>query len=438
MIDTIIGNIDQDLLRAAKNDNGSGKVGLAIRAISDALVKSNIRMFSSRFYFFNGQIYEPLNKLDGIIMNVLNRIDETGKMSGRHASITSGVWKSVSMNELNVDNNLICFRNCVLNMHTEEVMPFSPDYHVISRLDYDYMPGLKPVLWLDFLHDVLEDEDSISVLQKFLGAIFLDRRKVKIETILFLLGSGANGKSVVFDTVMGVLGTSNVSNYEITDLTNSADRGKNLIDINGKLLNYCSEVSPKGFSSSSFKSIVSGEPQQARPIYGMPMKVENIPLIMANANTMPSYKDVSNGVLRRVIILPFNKRISEKDQDKELGFKMRDEYPAIMNWILDGRRRIAADNYIITPSKSAQMAMEEYRGDNNSVYFFLEDKGYSETGCGDMIQVKSGDLYEEYAEYCRASSLSIENIKAFGMTLRNIGFEKVRKSSGVVYNIYLT
>lgn len=435
IVDTIIGNIDSDSL-SLLSDKSVGKAGIAINAISEAMVKSDIRMFGSQFYRFNGKIYVPINKLEGVIMNVLRVIDPTGQLTSRHGSITSGVWKSISMSELLVDNSLICFKNCVLNMYTEKVMDFSPDIHVISQLGYNYEPSSKPVLWLKFLHEVLPDDDSILLLQEFLGSIFIDRRKGKIETMLFLLGSGANGKSVVFNTVIGVLGTQNVSNYEITELTNSADRGKNLIDINGKLLNYCSEVSARGFSSSNFKALVSGEPQQARPIYGMPTKVENIPIMMANANTMPTYKDMSDGVYRRIIILPFDKKIPEEKQDKELSSKMRAEYPAIMNWILDGRRRIVKNEYRFTISGAVRRAMDEYRGDNNSVYQFLDVNGYAPNGDGEPLRMTANELYEEYAKYCTISGLITENITNFGRTMANIGFFKTRMRNGNVYNLF--
>lgn len=436
MIDVIISNIDTGKLDAANSDRTIGKAGLAINVISEAMVKSSVKMFGDRFYCFNGQIYEPVNKMEGVIMGLLCRIDPSGQLSGRHASITSGVLKSISMNELNVDNSLICFRNCVLDMETEKKMNFSREHHVVSRLDYDYDPSAKPDLWLRFLHDVLPDEESINLLQEFLGAIFVDRRKAKIETMLFLLGKGANGKSVVFDTVTGVLGSRNVSNYEISDLTNSIDKKKNVVDINGKLLNYCSEVSSKSFASSSFKALVSGEPQQGRPVYGMPVKVENIPLMMANANTMPSYQDMSDGVYRRIVILPFERVIPEAKQDKELSSKMRMEYPAIMNWILDGRRNIARRGYKLTISSSARAAMDTYRGENNSVYEFIEASGLVPVGEGEPERVGARDLYAMYKEFCDSSGLEAEKETGFGRTLSNIGFAKVRTAKGNMYNIF--
>lgn len=432
--DTIIGNLNDELVEQTKLDKSYGKAGLCANAISDALERSNVRFYGAHIYYFAGEIYQPVDDIKNIIYRVVKHIDDDGKLMARLTVITNICLTGISGHKLNVDANLICFKNCILNIATEETLDFSPEYHVIYQLEYDYSPNNKPVLWLKFLDEVLGDKESIKLLQEFLGLIFVDRKKVKIETMLFLLGSGANGKSVVFDTVGGVLGSKNVCTYEITALTNSADKGKNLMDINGKLLNYCSEVSAKTFSSSSFKSLVSGEPQQARPIYGDPVKIEDIPLMMANANIMPSYKDMSDGVFRRIAILPFSKTIPEHLQDKALSSKMKSEYSAILNWILDGRRSIAKKGFILEQSDTTRNMMLEYRRENNSVYQFIEDN-YRPTGESSLL-ILAKEMYAGYVEYCDASGLEVENVTNFGRTLKLLGFEKVRSSQGITYKIY--
>lgn len=158
--------------------------------------------------------------------------------------------------------------------------------------------------------------------------------------------------------------------------------------------------------------------------------------MMANANTMPAYKDMSDGVYRRIIILPFDKKIPEEKQDKELSSKMRAEYPAIMNWILDGRRRIVKNEYRFTISGAVRRAMDEYRGDNNSVYQFLDVNGYAPNGDGEPLRMTANELYEEYAKYCTISGLITENITNFGRTMANIGFFKTRMRNGNVYNLF--
>lgn len=53
---------------------------------------------------------------------------------------------------------------------------------------------------------------------------FVDRRVAKMETMLVLRGSGSNGKSVVFETIMGILGRENVSNFGIGALITGNER----------------------------------------------------------------------------------------------------------------------------------------------------------------------------------------------------------------------
>ena len=57
---------------------------------------------------------------------------------------------------------------------------------------------------------------------------------------------------------------------DLAELTSGSNRDKNIARINGKLLNYCSEVSRKSIASDFAKALISGEPLPARELYGMP------------------------------------------------------------------------------------------------------------------------------------------------------------------------
>jgi phage/plasmid-associated DNA primase len=125
---------------------------------------------------------------------------------------------------------------------------------------------------------------------------------------------------------------------------------KNIAFINGKRLNYCSEIQALEFGkdSDTLKSLISGEPTEARPIYGDNFTAYNIPLLMANANQMPYLKDWSYGMRRRICIIPFEVEIPKARQKKELSRDLEAEYPAIFNWILEGRDRFIANGYRLT------------------------------------------------------------------------------------------
>ena len=100
-----------------------------------------------------------------------------------------------------------------------------------------------------------------------------------------------------------------------------------------------------GRDSDVLKSLISGEPTEARPMYGDNFTAYDIPLLMANANQMPYLKDWSYGMKRRICILPFEIEIPIARQRKSLARDLEREYSAIFNWILEGRDRFISNGY---------------------------------------------------------------------------------------------
>lgn len=79
-----------------------------------------------------------------------------------------------------------------------QLRKFNKKYKQTTQLNFDYNPDEHPYYWTEiFLDRVLPDSVSQRVLQEFMGAIFIDRRKVKLEKMLILYGAGSNGKSVI-------------------------------------------------------------------------------------------------------------------------------------------------------------------------------------------------------------------------------------------------
>ena len=109
--------------------------------------------------------------------------------------------------------DIVAFANGVVDFGSglkyPNVMPFSPEYHVTYYHPYDYNPKAKCDRWMNFIKEVLPDRTSRMILQMFLGLGLIQRgtaynpyegkESSKIELCLLLIGTGANGKSVIFD-----------------------------------------------------------------------------------------------------------------------------------------------------------------------------------------------------------------------------------------------
>ena len=163
--------------------------------------------------------------------------------------------------------------NCILiNLlnGTFEIKPKKRELRAFDRMDFithqlpfEYDPEANAPLFEKYLNEVLPDPDKQKVLAEFCGYIFIKPSVLKLEKMLILFGTGANGKSVFFEILNSLLGTENISNYSLQSLTN--DNGYFRAKIGNKLVNYASEINGK-LETDIIKQMASGEPIEALPL----------------------------------------------------------------------------------------------------------------------------------------------------------------------------
>ncbi len=135
------------------------------------------------------------------------------------------------------------------------------------QLPFSYEPSAKAPMFHSFLDKVLPDKDCQKILSEYLGYVFIRGNALKLEKVLLLYGSGANGKSVVFDVVRSLVGDENISHYSLQSLCDQT--GHNRANLANKLVNYSSELNGD-LSADKFKQLASGEPIEARQLYSAP------------------------------------------------------------------------------------------------------------------------------------------------------------------------
>jgi len=446
-VDEVYHNLDLGQLKeATESEKVSTYMDSVIRVMRNTIRKSNVCKFNNKIHIFNGCFYEPIS-----FPQFQFGLEEVMKDNNVNASYWKRIVDSCA-SELegkeisSASNHVICFTNGVVDLEEYDnihVAPFSPKFHVFYQLPYEFNNEAKHRLWSRFLNQVLPDKELQYVLQEFLGVIFIDRSKSKIEKILWLLGSGSNGKSVVFETIIGVLGRENCTHIDLSDLTSGDNRDKNIARINGKLLNYCSEVSRRSIASDFANNLISGEPLPAREMYGAPFTAYNIPMMMANTNKMPKSNYQTPAYYRRIIIIPFNVTIPERMQDRNLHHKLRSEYSGILNWILAGRKRIMANNYQFTKSRLVERKIVEYKRSDDTITRFMADSGYKQTRedrADKGVSVGTLELYGEYVRWCNKRKIAYEErittVKGFSNVLTELEYEKERSREGVKIHLY--
>lgn len=292
-------------------------------------------------------------------------------------------------------------------------------------LDFNYDQQATAPMFHTFLDRVLPDRDCQTVLGEYMGYIF--SKGLKLEKVLLLTGTGANGKSTFFNIVTEVFGRENVSSFSLQELTQGSYQRAELQDV---LVNFCSEISGK-METSVFKQLASNEPVSARSIYGRPFTMTEYGKMVFLCNELPWQIEQTDAFFRRFIIIPFEQTIPEKERDPDLAKKIiKSELSGVFNWMLDGLKRIL-QNKRFTESEIIRQQIEQFRYERDTVAVFLDQKQYEPT----HQKVDSlANFYEQYKGFCQRNGLlPVSNI-TFSRRLRQLRYHIVRNASGnVVY-----
>ncbi len=301
------------------------------------------------------------------------------------------------------------------------------DDFLTYQLNFEYDEKAECPLFEKFLNRVLPDKTLQMILAEYIGYIFIKSEYLKLEKVLLLHGSGANGKSVFFEIIYALLGgKENVCNFSLENLTSAS--GYHRAMLGGKLLNYATEISSK-INESIFKQLASGEPVEARMPYGDPFILTNYGKMIFNCNYLPKTKDYSEAFYRRFIIIPFDVTIPKEEQDKQLANKIiKNELPGVFSWVLEGFKRLVTQKEF-TESWKTDAITNEYMKEVDSVTLFLRESGFTEST---VNFITISELYEHYHIFCVTNKLYILTKRMFTSNLRKSGIKIVRKSHALV------
>ncbi|MDQ1087175.1 phage/plasmid primase, P4 family [Siphonobacter sp. SORGH_AS_1065] len=275
--------------------------------------------------------------------------------------------------------------------------------------------------WQKFLDWALPDTALQDVLQEYLGYVFA--KNLKLEKCLLCYGSGRNGKSVVFDTINALLGRDLIANFSYAELSYEHNRA----ELEGKLLCYTSELGAGRLTTDDFKKLVSGEPILVRRKFGHPKFMYDYSKLIFNTNSLPKEVEITDAFFRRILILPFESKISDEEKDPNLAQKIiASELSGVLNWILAGLKRLLVQQNF-TRAEAAEKAMERYRIDSDSVQTFLIDEGYEASATG---RTESRGFYLEYRQKCIDDGCKPLGRKNFNKRLEQLGIDYRIRSNG--------
>ena len=271
------------------------------------------------------------------------------------------------------------------------------------------------------------DKDLIDYVQEIVGMAAIG--KVYAEHMIIAYGGGANGKSTFWNTIARVLGNySGKISAEALTMNCKRNVKPEMAELKGKRLIIASELEEgTRLNTGMVKQLCSVDPIEAEKKYKDPFSFDPSHTLVLYTNHLPKVSANDDGTWRRLIVIPFNAKITGKSDIKNYSdYLFEKAGPAIMKWIIEGARKAIEKGFKFTEPKVVVEAIGSYREDNDWLGHFLDD--YCDVG--EDFEEKSGMLYQTYRAACLQSGEYARSTTDFYGCLEKLGFKKLRRKTG--------
>jgi putative DNA primase/helicase len=295
---------------------------------------------------------------------------------------------------------LLNVANGTVDLRTGEIRPHRQSDLITMIAPVDYDPLAKAPRFEQFIARVQPDPEIRAWIQRYLGYALTG--DVREQCLAFCFGGGSNGKSVLLDVVLNVIGGYGLrAAADLVLAKHGEAHPTERADLEGKRLVVCSEIEQgRTWAEALIKRITGDQSITARRMrqdfYTFPATHK---LIVA-ANTRPVVRGTDHGIWRRMRLIPWLVKIPDEEQDKTLPQQLLEqEAPGILAWLVRGC--LAWQNRGIGSTASIDLATSEYRADQDVLGRWIEDR--CDLVPGGWHATKS--LYESFVEWCKEEGM---------------------------------
>ena len=384
--------------------------------------------------------------LDGLKRQELLKWSKSSQSKSRILSMISMASKHedmiVSMADFDKDLHLINCLNGVVDL-TNRNLQANSSHRLISKLaKASYNPRAKAPVFRSFIHQIFgNDIELIRWVQRMIG-YFLTGSVIE-QKLFIAYGTGANGKSTLFEIIKLILGDySKTADFE-TFLSKQKSGVRELEavgELKGIRFALASETdSHVRFSEAIIKRLTGGDTLRGTKLMKSAFEFKPEFKLCFLTNHLPYAKDGSFGFWRRIKVVPFNQRFSGSKVDSTLYNQLLKEKDGILKWCIDGayhwhdQIQKSGGKTGLGPCKAIDEATEDYKSENDVLSHFINYTVEVEVGS----QVEARDLYNAYTTWANDNSSDDHTNPIsetfFGKRMVERGLKKKRVTGGYLY-----
>ena len=259
----------------------------------------------------------------------------------------------------------------VVNLRTGDISDHYPEYLLTKMTAVG--PGGDCPLW----HKVLDRITGRDVeLQRYLARVFgyAITGATSEHALFFCYGNGANGKSVVLNTVSNIMGDyAKAAPIETFTVSKFERHPTDLAGLRGARLVTATETEEgRPWAEARIKALTGGDRISARFMRRDFFEFTPQFKLVIAGNHKPGLRSVDEAIRRRFNLIPFSVTIPTEERDPDLSEKLKAEWPGILSWIIAGCQEWQEIG--LRPPQIVTQATAEYLDQQDNLTAWITEK----------------------------------------------------------------
>lgn len=291
---------------------------------------------------------------------------------------------ALPVNSFDVDPDLLCVRNGVVDLRTGKLVPHSPKHYMTQQTAVSYYEGATHEAWSTALQAL--DPAERAWFQQWLGCgITGHQPRDREASIPILSGIGSNGKSLLVTGVMRAMGTyARVNSQDLLMPENRSAFAHAAVALRALRLGLVEELPDGMLNGNAVKMLACTPTMVAEAKYQMPFEFKTTHSLMVTTNSLPRLDESTDGLNRRIAVLRFPYHYvdspkpgsDERLKDESLldAIETSEVQEAALAWLVAGARKYyAAGKHVGAPTEAMKAEKNVWLGDADTLGRFFNE-----------------------------------------------------------------
>ncbi|GAA2609759.1 phage/plasmid primase, P4 family [Actinomadura fulvescens] len=309
---------------------------------------------------------------------------------------------AVHASEFDARPELLSFRNGTVDLRTSELRDHDMRDMITRYVDQEYSATATAPRWERFLREIFPTNPELAdYMRRLVGYGITGDTSEQAFAVLW--GKGANGKSVLTDTLVHVFREiSTTTPFQTFEEKTSGGIPNDLAALRGARLVMASEgESGKPMAEAILKRVTGTDMISARFLRKEFFEFKPSFLLMLATNHKPRFKGQDDGLWRRVKLVQFARYFAPTERDHSLTAALRSEAQGIIAWAVRGACEWYADG--LQDPDVIREATREYRETSDPLAGFFPDTIAPDPH--PEAAILGADAWNAYCDWCEAENL---------------------------------